>query len=62
MTLVHLIENDTDLSRCAIYYWALGKQGAVRKMLRVDIILGSTSPGRNGETVAKWVYEVAKTH
>jgi hypothetical protein len=31
-------------------------------LLRVDIILGSTRPGRNGETVAKWVYEVAKTH
>jgi hypothetical protein len=22
MTLVHLIENDIDLPKCAIYYWA----------------------------------------
>lgn len=28
-------------------------------MLNVAIILGSTRPGRNGETVAKWVYEIA---
>ena len=29
-------------------------------MLRIGIILGSTRPGRNGEAVAKWVYEIAK--
>jgi NAD(P)H-dependent FMN reductase len=29
-------------------------------MLRVVIILGSTRPGRNGEAVAKWVYNIAK--
>ena len=29
-------------------------------MLRIGIIIGSTRPGRNGEAVAKWVYEVAK--
>jgi NAD(P)H-dependent FMN reductase len=29
-------------------------------MLNVAIILGSTRPGRNGEAVAKWVYEIAK--
>src|SRR5947207_6616974 len=28
-------------------------------MLKTGIILGSTRPGRNGEAVAKWVYEVA---
>ena len=28
-------------------------------MLRVGIILGSTRPGRNGEAVAKWVFEHA---
>jgi NAD(P)H-dependent FMN reductase len=28
-------------------------------MLRIGIVLGSTRPGRSGETVAKWVYEVA---
>lgn len=28
-------------------------------MLRVGIILGSTRPGRNGEAVAKWVFESA---
>jgi NAD(P)H-dependent FMN reductase len=30
-------------------------------MIRVAIILGSTRPNRNGEAVAKWVYEVSKT-
>lgn len=29
-------------------------------MLNVAIILGSTRPGRNGEAVARWVYEHAK--
>jgi NAD(P)H-dependent FMN reductase len=27
--------------------------------LKIGIVLGSTRPGRNGEAVAKWVYEVA---
>jgi NAD(P)H-dependent FMN reductase len=30
------------------------------KPLRIAIIIGSTRPGRNGEAVAKWVYEIAK--
>jgi NAD(P)H-dependent FMN reductase len=29
-------------------------------MLKIAIILGSTRPGRNGETVAKWVLETAR--
>src|SRR5512145_1875939 len=29
-------------------------------MLKVAIILGSTRPGRNGEAVAHWVYEIAQ--
>ncbi len=29
-------------------------------MLKIAIILGSTRPGRVGESVAKWVYEIAK--
>src|ERR1700746_1135632 len=29
-------------------------------MLKIAIIIGSTRPGRNGEAVAKWVYEVAQ--
>ncbi|HVL59628.1 MAG TPA: NAD(P)H-dependent oxidoreductase, partial [Burkholderiaceae bacterium] len=28
-------------------------------MIDVAIILGSTRPGRNGESVAKWVHELA---
>ena len=28
-------------------------------MLRVAIIIGSTRPGRNGEAVGKWAYEIA---
>ncbi|MGH8362742.1 MAG: NADPH-dependent FMN reductase [Gammaproteobacteria bacterium] len=27
---------------------------------KIGIILGSTRPGRNGEAVAKWVYEIAR--
>jgi NAD(P)H-dependent FMN reductase len=30
------------------------------RTLRVGVILGSTRPGRNGEAVAKWVYEIAQ--
>ena len=29
--------------------------------LRIGIILGSTRPNRNGEAVARWVYELAST-
>ncbi|MBD3789943.1 MAG: NAD(P)H-dependent oxidoreductase [Campylobacterales bacterium] len=29
-------------------------------MLRIGIIIGSTRPGRVGEAVAKWVYEIAQ--
>ncbi|MEV4511792.1 NAD(P)H-dependent oxidoreductase [Dactylosporangium sp. NPDC049525] len=28
-------------------------------MTKIGIILGSTRPGRNGEAVAKWVYDIA---
>jgi NAD(P)H-dependent FMN reductase len=30
-------------------------------MLRVAIIIGSTRPGRRGEAVARWVYDIAQT-
>ncbi len=30
-------------------------------MLRIAIIVGSTRPGRKGEAVAKWAYEIAQT-
>jgi NAD(P)H-dependent FMN reductase len=29
-------------------------------MFRIAIIIGSTRPGRNGEAVAEWVYEIAQ--
>jgi NAD(P)H-dependent FMN reductase len=29
-------------------------------MIKVAVILGSTRPGRNGEAVARWVYEIAR--
>src|SRR5256885_16315347 len=29
-------------------------------MLRIAVIIGSTRPGRNGEAVGKWVYEIAQ--
>lgn len=28
--------------------------------LKIAIILGSTRPGRNGEAVSRWIYEIAK--
>ncbi|MGH7226821.1 MAG: NADPH-dependent FMN reductase [Gemmataceae bacterium] len=28
--------------------------------IRIGVILGSTRPGRNGEAVAKWVYEITR--
>jgi NAD(P)H-dependent FMN reductase len=31
-----------------------------RSMLRIAIIMGSTRPGRNGEAVSKWAYEIAR--
>ena len=30
-------------------------------MVKIGIIIGSTRPGRVGESVAKWVYELSKT-
>src|SRR6202158_5808168 len=30
------------------------------KALKIAIIIGSTRPGRNGEAVAKWAYEIAQ--
>ena len=30
------------------------------QMLKIALILGSTRPGRNGEAVSQWVYEIAK--
>ena len=29
-------------------------------MIRIAITFGSTRPGRNGEAVARWVYEIAQ--
>jgi NAD(P)H-dependent FMN reductase len=29
-------------------------------MIKIAIIIGSTRPGRNGETVARWVHEIAQ--
>ena len=29
-------------------------------MTKIGIVIGSTRPGRNGEAVGKWVYEVAR--
>ncbi len=29
-------------------------------MTKIAVILGSTKPGRNGEAVAKWVYDITK--
>src|ERR687898_67267 len=30
------------------------------RVLKVAVILGSTRPGRNGEAVSQWIYEIAK--
>ncbi|MDD5060352.1 MAG: NAD(P)H-dependent oxidoreductase [Candidatus Omnitrophica bacterium] len=29
-------------------------------MIKIGIVIGSTRPGRKGETVARWIYEIAK--
>ena len=29
-------------------------------MIKIAVIIGSTRPGRNGEAVTKWVYEIAR--
>jgi NAD(P)H-dependent FMN reductase len=34
--------------------------GGRRIMIKVAIIIGSTRPGRNGEAVARWVYDLAQ--
>jgi NAD(P)H-dependent FMN reductase len=31
----------------------------MENMIKVAIVIGSTRPGRNGESVARWVYEIA---
>ena len=31
-------------------------------MIKIAIIIGSTRPGRVGEDVAKWVYQIAQQH
>ena len=31
-------------------------------MIRIAIIIGSTRPGRKGEAIAKWVYEITQLH
>jgi NAD(P)H-dependent FMN reductase len=33
----------------------------VKPVIKVAIIIGSTRPGRNGEAVARWVYDLAAT-
>src|SRR4029077_6197510 len=38
---------------------AISKISKGEFMIKIAIIIGSTRPGRNGEAVAKWVYEVA---
>lgn len=32
----------------------------INQMLKIAIILGSTRPGRNGEAVSQWIYDLAK--
>ena len=29
--------------------------------LKIAIVIGSTRPGRNGEAVSRWIYEIAKS-
>lgn len=48
------------LSRKPLIICAERSRGLLSTMIRVGIILGSTRPGRNGEAVARWVYEHAR--
>src|SRR5712675_1202821 len=41
-------------------FTAFSETAMEKIMLRIGIIIGSTRPGRNGEAVAKWVYEIAQ--
>src|SRR5215204_3481880 len=36
------------------------KKGKQPTMIRIAIIIGSTRPGRNGEAVGRWTYEIAR--
>lgn len=45
-----------------MFNWLKGNKAPEEKVTppRIGIIIGSTRPGRNGEQVARWVYEHAK--
>jgi NAD(P)H-dependent FMN reductase len=38
----------------------LQEQSKEYRMVKIAVIIGSTRPGRNAETVARWTYELAK--
>ncbi len=43
-----------------LHSWENCSGGNIKIVIKIAIILGSTRPGRNGEAVALWVYEIAK--
>lgn len=43
-----------------LHSWENCSGGNIKIVIKIAIILGSTRPGRNGEAVARWVYEIAK--
>src|SRR5258707_1204930 len=66
----HGIMGDTSPEFCASVHgdtspsarasgWPSPSGRGTTDMTKVGIILGSTRPGRNGEAVAKWVYDIA---
>ena len=63
MKYVHAYINEEFFQRPATIKIEFGNGTAREKfMIRIGIIIGSTRPGRNGEAVAKWVYEIAQKH
>jgi NAD(P)H-dependent FMN reductase len=48
------------LNFCTLENVSVTETAQEEHMLRVAIIIGSTRPNRNGEAVAKWVYEIAR--
>ncbi len=43
-----------------LHSWENSSWDNFKMVIKIAIILGSTRPGRNGEAVARWVYEIAK--
>jgi NAD(P)H-dependent FMN reductase len=56
-----LFKNESYLQVTTIFKYNIESPVCMRNQaLKVAIILGSTRPGRNGEVVSHWIYQIAK--